>query len=211
MRVTITQWAPASVTVRMQFLISIVWSDGPLTDGSLRQALRESTQDTHAALDALGDVSTLAHYKRFLLATYQFRHHVEPHVMTVRGWTIAPLVPALHADLIDLEVEPQAADLPKDEVRSHSAQIGTLYVLEGSSLGAKFLFRRAQQIGLTDRFGARHLGQQASGGSRWPKFMQLLDQAIDIDKNAAIAAAQQTFASAYAIYAKAFNDLPQTA
>lgn len=182
-----------------------------MIDGSLRRALRENTQDVHTALDALGTLYSIDDYKCMLQAAHQFRRHIEPKLSNVTGWPLDTLIPALEADIGDLDLSPESYDPAPVAVEGYSAQIGALYVLEGSTLGAKLLFRRARQIGLSAEFGARHLDRQANGGARWPQFLQLLDRADDIDQADAIAAAQVVFASAYDIYSKAFNGRPQPA
>ena len=77
-------------------------------------------------------------------------------------------------------------------LRAVPGVLGTTYVLEGSTLGAKLLYRRAQALGLTDTFAARHLAQQATA-NRWVPFLDLLEREPDLDMEAVIHAATVLF------------------
>jgi heme oxygenase len=51
-----------------------------------------------------------------------------------------------------------------------------LFVSEGSKLGAAFLIKRAVGLGLSETFGARHLGEPAGGRAEgWKSFVKTLD------------------------------------
>ncbi len=54
--------------------------------------------------------------------------------------------------------------------------LGWIFVSEGSKLGAAFLIKRAQAMGLSDSFGARHLGEPEGGRAEgWKQFTRTLD------------------------------------
>ena len=54
--------------------------------------------------------------------------------------------------------------------------MGWIFVSEGSKLGAAFLIKRAVALGLSDSFGARHLGEPAGGRAEgWKQFTRILD------------------------------------
>ncbi|YAA58807.1 biliverdin-producing heme oxygenase (plasmid) [Niveispirillum fermenti] len=54
--------------------------------------------------------------------------------------------------------------------------LGWLYVAEGSNLGAAYLLKEAAKLGLSERFGARHLAGAAAGrGLHWRTFTSALD------------------------------------
>lgn len=72
--------------------------------------------------------------------------------------------------------------------------LGVLYVLEGSSLGAKLLRRDADKLGFDAHFGARHLAKQDSAS--WKDFVARLDQCTAEDLASATEAAHATFAMA---------------
>ncbi|MDY6962674.1 MAG: biliverdin-producing heme oxygenase, partial [Pseudomonadota bacterium] len=71
--------------------------------------------------------------------------------------------------------------------------LGTLYVIEGSSLGARVLYRRAQKLGLTEIFGARHLAAQAQSGERWKRLLELLEAAPELDLDRTVEASEAMF------------------
>jgi heme oxygenase len=79
-------------------------------------------------------------------------------------------------------------------------------VLEGSSLGARLLYRDAQKLGLNATFGARHLAQQSAGFETWRGFQTLLESAEGIELRAAIAAANTAFETAKLSFLKADDD-----
>ena len=49
-------------------------------------------------------------------------------------------------------------------------------MLEGSTLGVRFLVRQAASHGFTDQYGARHLNAQADNLSGWQKFVECLER-----------------------------------
>jgi heme oxygenase len=59
---------------------------------------------------------------------------------------------------------------------SKAEALGWLFVSEGSKLGAAFLIKRAVGLGLSETFGARHLGEPAGGRAEgWKSFTRTLD------------------------------------
>ena len=60
------------------------------------------------------------------------------------------------------------------------ALYGVLYVLEGSALGSRVLFERAQALGLSATHGARHLAQ-ASAIDSWRNFLTHLETGADLE------------------------------
>lgn len=78
---------------------------------------------------------------------------------------------------------------------SKAEALGWIFVSEGSKLGAAFLIKRAVGLGLSDTFGARHLGEPAGGRAEgWKSFIRTLDgldlsaeEEADLDKGAVAA------------------------
>ena len=68
------------------------------------------------------------------------------------------------------------------------AALGWLFVSEGSKLGAAFLIKRAVGLGLSESFGARHLGEPAGGRAEgWKNFVRTLDGlAFSAEEEAAV-------------------------
>ncbi|EPF88113.1 heme oxygenase [Acinetobacter gyllenbergii] len=124
------------------------------------------------------------HYAQFTLGQYYFQQNVEhlfrhPEVsalitdLDIRGRSQAALL-----DLYDLGIKPDAQQLVTEKVGFAEA-LGWIYVSEGSTLGAAFLFKQAQQqLGLSADFGARNLAAYPEGRAKvWKHFINELDTA----------------------------------
>lgn len=174
-----------------------------MRQNSLRDALRTHTAPLHTELDRMvGGFETREQYLPYLRHTYRFRHMVEPAVLGAAFWPVRPIAAEAARDLADL-----GAPLPVCPViaplTDPSETLGALYVLEGSSVGARLLYRRAQALGLTETFGARHLAEQASQPQRWPEFLNLLnDGSAHLERDRIFAGAEQMFRVALSIYAE---------
>ena len=75
--------------------------------------------------------------------------------------------------------------------------VGVLYVLEGSSLGARVLVKAAAEMGLSAEFGARHLFRQAGDRDAWRSFVAMMAAALDAPSHDAANATFNAFADAY--------------
>lgn len=187
-----------------------------------RDRLYAATAEAHAQLetqtaqrDFWADVSG---YKRYLVAFAQARHQAERDV-----WRVAPdlaaafldetVLTALEGDLLDFGFDPTVVRQPRREdgepwaaaeVAPAGAALGALYVLEGSNLGATVVRRRVAALGLTDRYGARHLAAQAARVRRWPLFVAHLNAAAlsDAEDAAATDMALRVFALFSARYSE---------
>jgi heme oxygenase len=154
----------------------------------LRSALRHNTQDEHDRLDAqIGDFSDLQSYRSFLVGSYRFRKCLEPATSTIGFW---------NAELEDLGAGIVSAPVTALRAETQAEQLGLLYVLEGSALGARILFRRAELLGFTQTHGARHLAGQVSDPRRWRNFLTMLESLGDIDQSLAIRGARACFTAA---------------
>ena len=151
--------------------------------------LKETTHETHDRLDksimAHRPFESQARYGLFLKVQHQFHREID-------GLYSNPLLDKLLPDLagrrrFDL-IEQDLADLgmaaPSSETAPifHSADVdlptalGWLYVAEGSNLGAAFLLKAAQGLGLSETFGARHLAAAPEGrGLHWKTFTAALN------------------------------------
>lgn len=142
---------------------------------SLRRTLYLGTRDLQDALDAhVGQFEGREDYCRYLLGTFEFRAALEP-ALTAGEFPALRLLPDLQCDLKDLDLD-TPADLPHLSLDTEAAWIAALYVSEGSALGARVIVRKAEELGFTDRFGARHLGRQTSERDRWPRFLGWLER-----------------------------------
>ncbi len=186
-----------------------------VSSASLRFHLRARTQDAHQRLDAtIGAFESMPAYRRYLRGQYAFRAPVE-RVLADIAWPAAfddyrprTVLPALSADLADLDVATlrlrQDAELAR-RLEDPAALIGTLYVLEGSSLGAQLLYRCARDLGLAESFGARHLALQAGNVEGWRRFLAVM-QSLRVDPEVAVQAASHMFDRALEAFVAAEGD-----
>lgn len=173
---------------------------------SLRDALRAHTTAVHHQLDALiGAFDSLDAYRRYLASTLAFRAAVEAAMPPTGsdGWTVEPLANLLRRDSADLGVPPAQPLPPFPAVNDADWWLGAYYVLEGSNVGARLLFKRAQAIGLGRDHGARHLAAQATE-TRWPQFLLHLSQQSRAD----ITLAQQGATAMFGHALLAFSSSP---
>lgn len=168
--------------------------------------LRERTSEHHAAVDAaVGSFHSLEHYGTYLQGLLAFRQPVEQKLDRAfwpsffESWRPTPLTPSIMADMHDLNVKIDHALPIISEADDLESVLGTLYVLEGSSLGARLLFLRAKELGLREEFGARHLARQAeSVGFRI--FLKFLEEAPNLDMNKVVEASREAFHLAEAAF-----------
>jgi len=168
-----------------------------------RFALRDRTRGDHERLDALvGHFGDGNSYTRYLEGMAAFRAPVERALLRadlaqdIGDWQPAFISAELAQDLRDLGRNAVATDedflMPSDR----DGLLGVLYVLEGSSLGARVLARRAAALGFTAGHGARHLAAQTARPQAWPQFVALLDTIGPMGVERAVEAARTTFAAA---------------
>jgi heme oxygenase len=168
-----------------------------------RFRLRASTSHAHASLDRLiGQFRSVADYERYALGLFAFRIPFEEKLAAIdwpdvfAQWRPQPIGHALRADLLDLGLTPclgaDSALLPQDV----ESLLGALYVIEGSALGARILFRRAQAIGLSEIHGARHLALQSGAPEHWRNFLIVLEQEMAIEFESVVAASNAMFQTA---------------
>jgi heme oxygenase len=150
------------------------------------QRLNQITNEPHTKLDALvkahAPFETQANFARFVVAQYLFQSELVSLYNDAELTAIVPDLPArcraeaAKADLADLDAEIPTAVAGALKNPSKAASLGWLFVSEGSKLGAAFLIKRAVGLGLSDTFGARHLGEPAGGRAQgWKSFVKTLD------------------------------------
>ena len=154
---------------------------------SLRsQRLNQITNEPHAKLDALvkahAPFATQANFARFVVAQYLFQSEL---VALYNDAELIAIVPdlaercraeAAKADLADLDTEVPAPVTGAVSNPSKAEALGWIFVSEGSKLGAAFLIKRAVGLGLSETFGARHLGEPAGGRAEgWKSYIKTLD------------------------------------
>lgn len=166
--------------------------------GVRRHALRQATSAKHVKLDALlGRLTDPIAYSRYLLMMTAFRASIESEYGQLAGvaadFNPIRLRDELISDCSDLELTPLSICRKFNLGDSLSEQLGVIYVLEGSAMGARVLMRDAQKLGLSSDFGARHLAKQIASPERWRDFQNLIEEAQAFELPAAIASASRVF------------------
>lgn len=158
----------------------------PLSGARLSQRLKTETAQQHERMHELMErgnpFADRGSYARFVAAQYLFQRDVE-HLF--QDAAVKAAVPDLEArgrqeaslaDLADLGAELPQGALCSEAVGMPEA-LGWLYVSEGSTLGAAFLFKEARdRLGLSETFGARNLAAYPQGRAlAWRAFVASLD------------------------------------
>ena len=169
------------------------------------QRLNQITNEPHQKLDALVKAhkpfEEVANFARFVVAQYLFQSELKALYTDPALKQIVPDLPErcraeqAKADLADLNTEVPAPVAGAVNAPSKAEALGWIFVSEGSKLGAAFLIKRAVGLGLSDTFGARHLGEPAGGRAEgWKSFIRTLDgleltaeEEADLDKGAVAA------------------------
>ena len=168
----------------------------------LRERLRDATSAAHRELDAQlssFDLTTFSGYRRFLQASAGALLPLEAALVEAGVAKLFPDWPerarsaAIAADLERLGKDAHAtvSVLPL----TPSGMIGTMYVLEGSRLGAKFLLKTvADAADPRVRAATAYLGHGA-GKRLWQSFLAKLASEQACDEDEAIEAARSAFAA----------------
>ena len=170
---------------------------------SLRNHLRVATSPLHVQLDSsMSDFTNLAAYKDYVQKTHRFRSAVELALKggDDTGWEVDPIGHLTALDLEDLGAEPLSQVGAPEWRWSRTARLGALYVLEGSSLGARLLLRRAAAIGMGVNHGARHLDHQSADHQRWRAFLVELEHIPADMHQEVLTAADDVFRFALSVY-----------
>ncbi|QHF40869.1 hypothetical protein PS893_01358 [Pseudomonas fluorescens] len=150
------------------------------------QRLNQITHEPHSKLDALvkahAPFETPANFARFVVAQYLFQSELVSLYNDAELTAIVPDLPArcradaARADLADLDTDVPAPVAGALKNPTKAEALGWIFVSEGSKLGAAFLIKRAVGLGLSETFGARHLGEPAGGrADDWKSFVKTLD------------------------------------
>ena len=150
------------------------------------QRLNQVTNEPHTRLDTLvkahAPFETQGNFARFVVAQYLFQSELVSLYNDAELTAIVPDLPArcradaAKADLADLDTDVPAPVAGALNNPTTAQALGWIFVSEGSKLGAAFLIKRAVGLGLSETFGARHLGEPAGGRAEgWKSFVKTLD------------------------------------
>lgn len=168
----------------------------------LRERLRDATAAAHRELDAqmsAFDLTVLAGYRRFLQASAGALLPLEAGLVEggvarlFTDWPERARSAAIAADLDRLGGEARATvSVPP---LTPSGMIGTMYVLEGSRLGAKFLLKAIADAADPRMAEATAYLDHGAGKRLWQSFLAKLASEHSCDEDEAIEAARSAFAA----------------
>jgi len=168
----------------------------------LRERLRDATAAAHRELDAqmsAFDLTVLSGYRRFLEASAGALLPLEAALVDAGvarrfpDWPERARSAAVAADLDRLGRKAHATvSVPP---LTQSGVIGTVYVLEGSRLGAKFLLKAVADAADPRMGQATAYLSHGTGKRLWQSFLAKLAGEEACDEDEAIAAARSAFAA----------------
>ena len=168
----------------------------------LRERLRDATAAAHRELDAQlssFDLTALAGYRRFLQASAGALLPLEAALVEAGVVRLFPDWPersrsaAIAADLGRLgSAAHSTVSVPP---LTPSGVLGTMYVLEGSRLGAKFLLRELADAADPRITQATSYLNHGAGKRLWQSFLSTLQREESCDELEAVAAARAAFAA----------------
>jgi heme oxygenase len=158
----------------------------PVQEPSLRNILKDATAADHARLDdRLGafDLHDLGGYRRFLEANAAALLPLEGALVAAGVRNILPewdrhrRSRAILSDLAAIGGTPRLLDPPV--LNGRFAVLGTLYVLEGSRLGAAYLLRHVRRASDPRILGASTYLAHGAGQHLWRDFLVVLESHAD--------------------------------
>ena len=173
-----------------------------------RFALKRATDKAHAKVESIvqsaGMFDSVDGYRRYVAATLAMRQRFEGMLDAAGASDLWPAWPGRRIahlaakDLADLGGSPFEPVHRSVKFRQTPGELlGVLYVLEGSSLGARILVRLVGSLGLSGEHGARHLHAQAGDAGAWRSFLDVLDACAEQPCHDTAVAVFDAFADAY--------------
>ena len=175
--------------------------------GAVLAHLRAATRPAHDALEGglglLDERLDLDVYRRVLERFHGFLRTWEPRVAALlrdeallrprrRGHLLQADLAALGASVDDVARLPLC---PVPLLRDAFEALGSLYVMEGSTLGGQVIMRNVTlRLGFDDRFGCSYFaGHGANTGAMWRSFLARLDEAPTAEAERIANGASATF------------------
>lgn len=174
--------------------------------------LRQETAESHQKLEdnplskaILTPSVSIEDYQSYLAALFGVTIACEDQIFPAISHVIPDLADRYKSRLIinDLlatgltEAEIDALPVHRFEFSSIAEALGIMYVLEGSTLGGKILYRHIHEVlGLIPENGASYFwGYGAQTGNLWKSFISALTQFVDLheERDQVIASAKNTF------------------
>lgn len=166
----------------------------------LRQATRELHTDLERIVEREGYFCSLPRYGDYLQRMHLFYRTFATRTSSMRTdlevWGLLKRISWLDEDLVALDLTPLASDetcqASQELTADRSRLMGALYVLTGSSLGARVLIQRTALICGPDRAQKYFAGVGAD--TPWGSFIDRLEEEPDLSGAALTAGAIDTFA-----------------
>ena len=192
---------------------------------ALRSArLRAISADLHESLEhavaAHAPFDSASSYACFTQMQYLFQSEVQALYTDPALAELFPDLPArcraeaCKADLADLGVDIPAPVPGALHNPSRATALTWIRVSEGSKLGAAILIKRANALGYTEQFGARHLAEPEGGRARgWKAFNAVFDALpfTEAEEAEADQAAIDAFARLQVLLRHTYAQQPETA
>lgn len=170
----------------------------------LKEETRVQHEEVEAAVDVMNQMFDIADYRRLLSKFWTFYAAYEPEipleVLKDAGFDYSERakLPLLEADAKSLGLEREDASLVLPDISSAAKAFGSLYVVEGSTLGGQVISRHLKQhLGIeSDNGGAFYAGYGQSTGAMWKAFgasLTRFSETNDADDEI-VEAARATFA-----------------
>lgn len=164
-----------------------------------RHVLKTETAAAHRALEqVVGPIERHEDYIAYVRGLHAFRAPFEVALgaASLAPWRPTQLAELLEEDLRHLGAAPLAPERVSGGLEEPGAALGALYVLEGSTLGARILLVQVQTLGLDAHGGAKHLWRQAAALENWRAFLPLLQSVDARDMHNVTAGANAAFLAA---------------
>ncbi|MBX3283505.1 MAG: biliverdin-producing heme oxygenase [Acidobacteria bacterium] len=170
----------------------------------LKEETRVQHEEVEAAVDVMNQMFDLADYKRLLEKFWSFYAQYEPKLPLDElrnsdfDYSNRVKLPLLEADAKVLGLERSSNEIELPDLSSPAKALGSLYVIEGSTLGGQVISRHLKQhLGLTaENGGAFYAGYGQETGSMWKAFGESLTKFAGAGNadDEIVDAAKETFA-----------------
>lgn len=171
----------------------------------LKEETRVQHEEVEAAVDVMNQMFDLEDYRRLLERFWGYYAAFEPQLpieeLKAAGFDYSDRLklPLLEADANKLGLELDTHELELPDISSVAKAFGSLYVIEGSTLGGQVISRHLkQQLEITaENGGAFYAGYAQETGPMWKAFGECLTrfaEGKDVDDEV-VASAKATFAS----------------
>ena len=154
--------------------------------GKLKEATREQHEGLEQTVDVMNQMFSLENYKTLLSKFYRFYSSIEPELAKLDlkkyGYDLSERLktPKLEKDLESLGLLDEAKKLPAwdnlPNLDSPEKAFGSLYVIEGATLGGQVINRHLKEhLDLTPENGGLFFsGYGAQTGEMWKEFIQII-------------------------------------